>query len=576
MDDLQFYPTPKELAQRAWALFKNKHFTRILEPSAGNGDLADARPWENERYYRGAAPIIDCCEIDVTKHATLRDKGYQVVGLDFLQFGNAAIYSHIILNPPFANGAAHVLKAYESMWDGEIVAIINADTIRNPFSRDRQMLVSLVEQFGSYEIIEGAFAVPDAERKTDVDVALIYLKKTANVTSDIVGDLIGDLRADAERGAGLAGDYAPEQALALPNSFVENAVITFNAAVAAMRDAVRYEARARHYNAMIGETMATRCGEQGSTKQDFTTDWVKSELAKRYDDLKDRSWAGLLRSADVASRLSSAAEKRLIKEFDQIKKLEFTVSNIRGFICGLMESQGKIQEDMVDDIFRLISHYHTDNTHYCMGWKSNDRHRTLGMKIKRTRFILPGHGTESYQNSLNWDSTKLLSDFDKVFALLDGKREPEISLVSMFDKNFHALRTGKRVYGTYFSCRYFPGAGTIHFFPTRPDLIDRLNRVVGRRNRWLPPMDDMAPQAFWDAYDGCDKFDKELRDEVGKTRRAWWDNPFDNLHSNEKRLSAEDTILDAMEKVFERNGIVVGNLLADPTPAHPQLELLAA
>lgn len=172
MDDLQFYPTPKELAQRAWALFKNKHFTRILEPSAGNGDLADARPWENERYYRGAAPIIDCCEIDVTKHATLRDKGYQVVGLDFLQFGNAAIYSHIILNPPFANGAAHVLKAYESMWDGEIVAIINADTIRNPFSRDRQMLVSLVEQFGSYEIIEGAFAVPDAERKTDVDVAL--------------------------------------------------------------------------------------------------------------------------------------------------------------------------------------------------------------------------------------------------------------------------------------------------------------------------------------------------------------------------------------------------------------------
>lgn len=126
------------------------------------------------------------------------------------------------------------------------------------------------------------------------------------------------------------------------------------------------------------------------------------------------------------------------------------------------------------------------------------------------------------------------------------------------------------------STRTYKGAGTIHFFPTRPDLIDRLNRVVGRRNRWLPPMDDMAPQAFWDAYDGCDKFDKELRDEVGKTRRAWWDNPFDNLHSNEKRLSAEDTILDAMEKVFERNGIVVGNLLADPTPAHPQLELLAA
>lgn len=97
MDDLQFYPTPKELAQRAWALFKNKHFTRILEPSAGNGDLADAHPWENDRYYRGSHPVIDCCEIDVTKHATLRGKGYQVVGLDFLQIRQCG---HLFPHPP--------------------------------------------------------------------------------------------------------------------------------------------------------------------------------------------------------------------------------------------------------------------------------------------------------------------------------------------------------------------------------------------------------------------------------------------------------------------------------------------
>ena len=208
------------------------------------------------------------------------------------------------LTPPFSNGAAHVLKAYDAIWDGEIVAILNADSVRNPFSRERQRLVDLIEQFGSYEIIEGAFAVPDADRKTDVDVALVYLKKTANVTSDIVGDLIGDLREDAERGAGLAGDYAPEQAVALPNSFIENSVITLNAAVSAMRDSVRSEARARHYAAMLGDTMAVHCGAQGSSRADFTTDWVKSELGQRYDELKDRAWANLLRSSDVTSRLS--------------------------------------------------------------------------------------------------------------------------------------------------------------------------------------------------------------------------------------------------------------------------------
>ncbi len=576
MDAWQFYPTPKALAERAWALFKNRNFTRVLEPSAGDGALADARPWNDDRYYRGTRPIIDCCEIDVTKHATLRGKGYNVVGLDFLQFGNASIYSTVILNPPFSNGAAHVLKAYDAIWDGEIVAILNADSVRNPFSRERQRLVDLIEQFGSYEIIEGAFAVPDADRKTDVDVALVYLKKTANVTSDIVGDLIGDLREDAERGAGLAGDYAPEQAVALPNSFIENSVITLNAAVSAMRDSVRSEARARHYAAMLGDTMAVHCGAQGSSSADYTTDWVKSELGQRYDELKDRAWANLLRSSDVTSRLSSAAQKRLESEFDQIKKLEYTVMNVRGFLCGLVDSQCKIQEDMICDVFDLIGKYHWDNVTLAMGWKSNSKHRTLAMKVKSTRFILPGHGTESWQSGLSWDSERLLSDFDKAFAILEGVPQPEISLVSMFRNNFKALCDGKRIYGSHFSVRYWPGAGTIHFFPTRHDLIDRLNRVVGRKRAWLPPVDTMATDAFWSAYDKSEKFDKEVVKEISKHKRSWWDNPFDNLRNEERREAAENQILDAIGTVLERNGIRVDNLLADATPAHPQLELLAA
>ena len=531
MDAWQFYPTPKALAERAWALFKNRSFTRVLEPSAGDGALVDAHPWNDERYYRGTRPIIDCCEIDVTKHATLRSKGYNVVGLDFLQFGNASIYSTVILNPPFNYGAAHVLKAYEAIWDGEIVAIINAETVLNPFSLERQRLVDLIEQFGSYEIIEGAFAVPDADRKS---------------------------------------------AVALPNSFIENSVITLNAAVSAMRDSVRSEARARHYAAMLGDTMAVHCGAQGSSSADYTTDWVKSELGQRYDELKDRAWANLLRSSDVTSRLSSAAQKRLEREFDQIKKLEYTVANVQGFLCGLVDSQGQIQEDMICDVFDLIGKYHWDNVTLAMGWKSNSKHRTLAMKVKATRFILPGHGTEPWQTGLSWDSERLLSDFDKAFSLLEGVPQPEISLVSIFRNHFKALCDGKRIYGSHFSVRYWPSAGTIHFFPTRPDLIDRLNRVVGRKRAWLPPVDTMATDAFWSAYDKSEKFDKEVAKEIAKHRRSWWDNPFDNLRDEGRREAAENQILDAIGTVLERNGIRVDNLLADATPAHPQLELLAA
>lgn len=575
MQDFQFYPTPRALAERAWALFKNRDFTRVLEPSAGDGDFADAHPWLSDTYHRSRQPIIDCCEIDITRHPTLRAKGYRVVGLDFLQFANAALYSHVILNPPFAQGAAHVLKAFDTLWDGEIVAIINADTLRNSYTRDRQRLAALIEEFGSFEIIEGAFSVPEAERRTDVDIALIYLKKTANVASDIVGDLIGDLRKDREDADSLAGGYAPEQAVALPNSFIENSVITFNAALAAMRDSVRYEARARHYAALIGNTMAVHSGAQGSSKPDYTTNWVKSALGERYEDLKDRAWANLLRSADVSSRLSSAAQNRLEREFDQIKQLEYTVLNIRSFLCGLMDSQGRIQEEMMCDCFDLITKWHTDNAVLGIGWKSNDKHRTAAMKIKTTRFILPGHTTASWQSGLSWDSLKLLSDFDKCFALLDGgKLAPEISLVSVFEKQFDALRAGDRVYASYFSVRYWPGRGTIHFFPSRPDLIDRLNRIVGRKRAWLPPTDTMATDAFWTAYDNAERYDKEIRAEIRKGRHAWWNDPLRQLSSDERKADAEASIVAAIEKVYTAHGISVDRLLADPTPARPQLELL--
>jgi len=168
-DPFQFYPTPKTLAEKAFAKFKDRHFVRLLEPSAGDGALLEGMPQPS--YHSRPAPV-DCIEIDMGKHAGLREKGYNVVGIDFLQFSNGASYSHIILNPPFNAGAEHVLKAWDIAWDAEIVAIINAETLANPFSKERRQLLSIIELHGDYEIIEGAFLSDDTERKTPVDIAL--------------------------------------------------------------------------------------------------------------------------------------------------------------------------------------------------------------------------------------------------------------------------------------------------------------------------------------------------------------------------------------------------------------------
>ena len=572
--ELQFFPTPPELAKRLWELFKDREFSRVLEPSAGHGDLAAHHPW-NREYARRPA-VIDCCEIDVAKHAVLRDKGFKVVGLDFMQLEEGACYSHVVMNPPFNAGVKHVLRAFDILLEGEIAAIINAESIRNPFSTERQRLLKLIEQHGSVEFVEGAFAVEESARKTDVECALVYLKKQADIKNSIIGDLLAEMATDKETGAGLAGGYHDAQCLALPNTQIENTVLSFNAAVKAMRDSVFAEARSSYYSSILGASMAVRNGRGDSTRDVVCSAvWVRNEIGIRYDELKDRAWTGILRSTNVTSRLSSHAQRRLESEFEQIKKLEFSVSNIYGFLYGLVDSQGKMQVEMACDVFDSFSRYHAENSVFCMGWKSNSRHRTCAMRLKTTRFILPGFDS-TYGGSLSWTAERRLADFDKVFAMLDGKREPELSLVSVFRDGMSRLKNGERLSCSYFDVRFYPGIGTIHFFPRDKKLIDRLNRLVGRQRQWLPPEGVEMPDAFWQQFDEAEKFDKAFRKRMDacaassnnySTRWNGLIHTFESCRGSsteserERFAEAEASMSEVMAAILEERGICVDAML---------------
>ena len=116
----------------------------------------------------------------------------------------------------------------------------------------------------------------------------------------------------------------------------------------------------------------------------------------------------------------------------------------------------------------------------------------------------------------------MVSDIDKVFALLDGKpTDTEGGLVEAFKTRWRrkvpkedALYYGDRVTTRYFDVRYYRGIGTIHLYPRDPALIDRMNRAVGRHRRWLPGNDADASAGFWKHYDMAEKMDAAV------TRRA--------------------------------------------------------
>ena len=571
----QFYPTPEALAQRAWNTFENQNYIRVLEPSAGKGDLAKLRPRVHGRGYR---PPVDCIEIDLEQHATLRDQGYDVVGIDFLQYEVAgAVYSHIIMNPPFLNGVDHVLKAWDILFDGEIVAILNAETIRNPHTKERRLLVNLVEQHGSVEYIESAFS--EAERKTNVEVALIHLSKKSDFNAELVGTILDGLKSDSTTAESLAGDFDEKKELAVSGEFIRNTVTIYKAAVQAARESISAQATSHYYTKLLGHTLEHRNGATVQPDPDSSLSWVREELFKRYSDLKNRAWTGILYSTQVTKKLSSSAQKRLEAEFESIKSLEFTESNIYGFLCGLSANQGQIQIEMACDVFDLITRYYTDNAVFYKGWKSNDKHRTsertCSLQIKKTRFIIPGHQMESYMSSVSWDTRRMLADFDKVFAMLDGKVRPETSLEEIFQHSLEELRGGERISSTYFDVRYYPGAGTIHFFARDKKLVDRLNRLVGRQRRWLPPQDVRVSDAFWLQYDRAEKYDKEFRKEIASTFQNHWDDPLRNFrgHSGSEKTAAMERIDNALNAVLQRHGINPENLLEEQLDE--ELKLLA-
>ena len=582
MLDFQFYPTPLALAEKAWAKFKNKKVVRILEPSAGTGGLLMGIPEKLRCGGQHSCPVpIDCIEINLTHHSKLRDLGgknlsrhertgcyvsnIKIVGMDFLEFGGGANYSHIFLNPPFANGAAHVIKAWDCLFDGEVVAIINAETIRNPYSQERQHLKMLIDLHGDVEFFGSEFQTEDTQRKTSVEIGLVYLCKKVDMTESIVGKVLDGLQKENEsvKASRLAEGFEAMQDLMLPTTVIENAVIVFEAAVGTMRDMVKAMAKASYYAGMMSVTMAEHLGGMGAgeiktSHVESSKDWVMAEMSERYLTLKDSAWTGVLRSADVTSQLSLKARKRLEAEFENIKELEFSVPNIYGFLRGLVENQDSIMRDMVLDVFDTIGRYHSDNVCYYKGWKSNDKQRTCGMRVKTTRFVLPGN---MGWGGLSYEGERRLEDFDRVFAMLDGKAKPEIGLVNIFKTNFRDLSDGQRMQTSYFDVRFYPGVGTIHFFARDKVLMDKLNRIVGENRKWLPPAEVNVAKTFWEQYEKSEKFDKELRSEIDAQhklkigcRPSAYNHPLRGCTDGEDKLTAIDK---ALTTVLERHGIAV-------------------
>lgn len=115
---VDFFPTPKTLAAQMSELAGVKPGMRVLEPSAGNGNLADAA--------RDAGAQVDTIEISSQLRDILQAKGHNIVDHDFESHAAPELYDAVIMNPPFSDrkDAQHIMRAWDMVKPGgRLVAI---------------------------------------------------------------------------------------------------------------------------------------------------------------------------------------------------------------------------------------------------------------------------------------------------------------------------------------------------------------------------------------------------------------------------------------------------------------------
>lgn len=603
----QYYPTPAKTAAIMWSKFK-RAIGVVCDPSAGMGhllshaqegfeELADTDiPWlaetPDEEFVQGRFRVrfreqarykfkqdrngFLAVEIDPQRHARLRELGGTVIGYDFMSIESLATVDQVIMNPPFADGARHVVHAWKCVYDAEIVAIVNAETVRNPYSQERRILVDLIEKHGSVEFLQDQFVGDDVERETGVEIALIYLsKEPANIID--MDSILGSLKK-GDNSLGPEIDAEISTALAIPENLVGNTYRRFVIATEAARKAAEINAVAAKASNDLGLTLEQmQTLGVGNDVRETNVSMRKAAnegFRIRHKDLKKAAWAQIIRSSLLTNKLSNQARRKVESEAETIYQLEFSVANVHGFLAGLYHSMGDIYADMVCGLLDTIIGRSSDNVAFYKSWKSNERHR-FGMRIRRTRFIIPNFSV-TWGGSLCYESEQFLSDIDKVFGYLHGVSQPYDGLVDGFKSG--RSNTSQRIQTRYFDFRFYPVAGTMHFYPKSQEIVEKLNRFVGARRQWLPNQMDDANADFSKQYDEAEKLTKEYDAAWKATGQSrGYNSP---VYAASRDVQAEEhqatcqTMSDCINKVHEKLGLHCGPALT-AAPKMAQLPMPA-
>lgn len=374
----ELYPTPDEVAYKMVALVDLNKVETILEPSAGYGNLAAAvaRAYDIH-HYRGfseresdpfLSDVIDFVEIDEKCRAYLKSKKANVIAEDFLELQTYKRYDLIIMNPPFSDGVKHILKAIEMQkYGGQIACLLNSETINNPYTIERKVLIDKIKQYDGKVYDYGACFV-NSERSTDVNVCCVYIDIPKGAQSDIL---------DGLEKANEVEDQASNEYQQLSSELDEY-----------MRAVVgQYQRECEAGLKLINEFNAVSRISLTSFTDKYKQPILElkvygkgdGNIENRYlERVRYKYWEAFFARPEICRKMTGEMQSEFYSRLGELKKIEFNLDNIYELQIRMTKDTIGSIENAIMDLFHEFAREHSwyaecaNNVHhYYNGWATN-------------------------------------------------------------------------------------------------------------------------------------------------------------------------------------------------------------
>lgn len=514
-DNPDFYPTPSKLIQKMLNKIDwSSGVKTFLEPSAGKGDLIEAinNKLKNSRYHHKRDKYdIDAIELDTNLQAIIKSKGYRLIHDNYLSFSTFKKYDCIIANFPFSEGDKHAIKSIELLEHqkgGELVCLINKDTILNPYSNTRKDLVRKLNEYNAeIEYIDNAFV--NSERSTGVSVALIHLSIPKVIHSSIIENNLKQ-----EESYNIKEEY--NNTNLIESDFIRGIVQQYNYEIKAGLKLIE------EYNS-LKPLMLASFKDNSSPILKLSLDYDDkegSDLENAYiKRVRAKYWQALFSNDQFMGLFTTNLRQKYMQQLDELKDYDFSFYNIYTLRIELNKEMIQGVEDTILNLFEEFSYKHyydesSKNIHYYSGWKTNKCY-----KINK-RVIIPLNGFNNWWNGnfepCNYDVKNKLKDIEKAFTYLDGGITDNIDLEEIL-KTAQQNNQTKKIDTQFFAVTFFK-KGTCHLEFKNMDLLQKFNLFGSQRKGWIPPSygkksyKDMTAEekSIIDSFEGKTSYEKVM------------------------------------------------------------------